>query len=498
MEGEWKNPFGLYEPLTITKLEGGLGIVYSQFFSTGTPSNITLGGECKIDDFYGRLLIQTGTNPSEQLLIVKLMNLDVAQLFQMVGKMIDHEISLANGKDTFYVRTLEIYISTGVDVLDTYYARGIRLNADVTIFGKRAQLLAEVSEEMVKFKGTVERFSLDKFTVCGTKGDNTDPYVDIELSRAVQKIHIDGKITFHKNYVILSVHIDTGTGEFDVYFELVIGDDLKVIVKAKLEGPLPPPVKELEAPKPVATDTKGLVESAGKDLIKQQTGKLPGGGLLEGKTFTVYAKVEQNIVDYIVKIANEHLGNEDDPNTLDALKDKLDKALKALEDAEEKCRTKRSTLKENIDAATAKLDARAFELKIAREKVDSDMASGIAASEQKERDLLVQLAVSHRDLVEKERLKTLEIEANSITARNQTEEFRMAWKALDFARIIVEMTTDARDAAEADFAVFETQCHEHEDKEPAKDDPTHAPWEWMNADLKAQLLSQTTLHTATG
>jgi hypothetical protein len=157
--------------MSVDELLAGLGIQYAvrsvtigssdtslrcqQFFTTGTPSSLKLGGKFELFDFKGAMVLHTGTDPRQQLLDLAIRNLDVAKLLKLIGNLLDLDITISESRHTFYIWKFAISLSTGIQVKKAYFPRGIRLEADVALFGKTATLSAEVSEDRVKFRGTV-------------------------------------------------------------------------------------------------------------------------------------------------------------------------------------------------------------------------------------------------------------------------------------------------------------------------------------------------------
>jgi hypothetical protein len=204
----------LSDAVTIKNFKAGLGVIYA-----GAPSSVTLGGAAIVGSVTGSVLVHTGTDPGKQLLQVKLRNLDVAASLKAIGGLIGVKLTSAGGNDAFFIRKLDVYLSTGVEIFGVYYPKGIRLDIDMTLFGKRATLYAEIQTGHVVIRGSVEKFKLGPLEVCAASSPDKDPSVDIELSSSIQRIRIDGKVIFGQdNWVMLLVDIDTSKGTFYAHF----------------------------------------------------------------------------------------------------------------------------------------------------------------------------------------------------------------------------------------------------------------------------------------
>ena len=124
LKTSWVNPFQLNQAVTINNLKAGLGIVYEG----GVPSSITLGGNVVVGKVHGSVIIHTGVDPSKQLLHVNIINLDVADLLKAIGSLIEVDLKIPGGANAFFIRKLEVYLSTGVELFNVYYLRSIRLD----------------------------------------------------------------------------------------------------------------------------------------------------------------------------------------------------------------------------------------------------------------------------------------------------------------------------------------------------------------------------------
>ena len=138
----------------------------------GTPSSLELEGSFKIGECKGNLNLFLSKDPGKQLINLNVENLDVGQLLHFVGDLLDLGLNIPESKDMFFIKKLIIYMSTGIEIDHVVYKRGFKLDADMTIFGKKALLLAEANGDGAHFKGSVERFKIGSFEVRGAKAED--------------------------------------------------------------------------------------------------------------------------------------------------------------------------------------------------------------------------------------------------------------------------------------------------------------------------------------
>lgn len=221
------------------------------------------------------MLLHLTNDPSKQLVSVKFENLDVAGLIRLLAQLLDIKLTLPSGSDILFFRVLNVYISTGVVLQGVTYPAGIRFDTDMTVFGKKAIMHAELSSNTVAIKGSIEGFNLGALVVSGATG--ADPSIDIEFSSAVQKIRIDGAVKIGDNKIRVDIHAQFAPARtFYFLIEVQFVDALWLELRGTLEG-------------------------------------VPGQNV-DGCEYHMYGKMEQKLVEYIVDLANEHFEKEGDPN----------------------------------------------------------------------------------------------------------------------------------------------------------------------------------------
>jgi hypothetical protein len=476
LSGTWNNPFDLCKGLTIKQLTGGLGIDYSvsdlfttvvdtlarlltdflhqTFITTGMPSKVTLGGTFELYGFKGDMILCLGTNSTDQLIKLEMFDLDVAQFMTLICNMLGVTAGLSHGRDTFYIRHLLVYISTGVCIEDRQYPPGIEFDVDMTVLGSKATLHAGLSTSRIQFTGYVDAFWLGDLHVKGAREGDTGPSIDIEFSSEVQKFNVSGRIELLNDHLTLDVWIDNCSGEFYFFFHIVIADALKMVVKATLEGPMPEVVKRTD--QVVVTDEDKEAVTGGEVGVPNVVGGLYAetGQKMErllNKQFKLHALMEQRIIEYIVNLANEHFAKEGDPDRKDVLEREWKDAEKKLADARRAFDTKTLELSRIISSKKAELSSRNSELVQNREKAEAALLEIQSSNTLKERDLKMCAEVEQRKLEEEERAKTLAAENLARDARIAAEECKRSLMAQVLAKATRDSVEEARAAVESKF-----------------------------------------------
>lgn len=353
----------------------------------------------------------------------------------------------------------------------------------MTLFGKRAMLKADVStgpNGKATFTGSVEKFKLGWLEVCAASDAKKDPFVHVELSKERRLIQIDGKIKFGDSWLMLFFKIDSGTGSFDVYFEFVAGGDaLKIKVWVTLEGGLPQAKQDrLEQ---VSDGQGGLIWQP------QQHISQPHGGLLDGKTLTVKAQVEQEIVDYLMKLANDNLGGERDPAEEKALRDAFSDAESKLRSADSAWYVADDRCKAKLAQVTSSWDARVNEIKKRNSDAQKDKVARVAQLDQDERDLVMKAAQDERELAETEKGAVAAADKVALEAVAQVELWRVRVGVLEAAELALQQALNALDTAEAQLADAEMTVIRHDQTQLEKDNVAYEPWNWTAQELAAKV-----------
>jgi hypothetical protein len=289
------------------------------------------------------------------------------------------------------------------------------------------------AEDRVKFRGTVQRFSLGDFEVRSARAE--DPSINLELSRTVQKIQIDGKIIIGDDiWIAVVLGLDSGRGTLHFYFDMKIADALHVTVTASLDSPVP-------------TTIEGFYE----DGIPRMVG-FSDQGALSHDEFNVVAKMEQNIVGYLSKLANEHLEKEGDPNRKTQLRAALDSAKSAWKEAKRNLDQEEVRLRIIAEAKIRDIDAESDALHQAVEKAQYEYNTFVAAKEQVERDLDSRLDTAARGSLVADMRKDNETREAQTAALVAMEKCRTELKMRTFFKEMAENAKSVRDSEEGKYS----------------------------------------------
>ncbi|KAF4461821.1 hypothetical protein FALBO_11375 [Fusarium albosuccineum] len=232
MLNDWTNPCNLGEKVVIRKCALEFGIVYTTFFTTGTPGVIGLAGELAIGSKLAGVAMKVSQNPSEQLLCAQIKDLGVVDLVQFASLVADHEFPTPD--NFIHFNDVELYLSTGTTVGLTAYPPGASLKGDMTLFGKHAKFECTVGS-MVKVMASIEPFNVGPLTVKGVS--QPDAIVDIEISKDTQHVLIDGAVEVWG--AMASLHLEAAFYPkrlLDFALALQLSDLFKLKLEAKLTG----------------------------------------------------------------------------------------------------------------------------------------------------------------------------------------------------------------------------------------------------------------------
>ncbi|KAM6523213.1 hypothetical protein FSOLCH5_003832 [Fusarium solani] len=229
---DWTDPCDVGKQVTVRGCALEFGIVYSTFFTTGMPGAIGLAGQIMIREKEAKLAMKLSQNPKEQILAAAVKDLGVVDLVKFASQICEYEFPEPN--DFLHFNDVQLYVSPGASIGETYYAPGASLKGDMTIFGKRAKFDCTIGE-MVKIMATIEHFELGPLKVRGAAGN--DPIVDIELSSSMQKVLIDGAIDLWA--LSAALHLETEVypkPKLDFWVDVSLSDWVKFKLQAKLTG----------------------------------------------------------------------------------------------------------------------------------------------------------------------------------------------------------------------------------------------------------------------
>lgn len=305
---DWINPCDVGKQVTVRGCAMEFGIVYATFFTTGMPGEIGLAGQVNIGQKEAKVAMKLSQNPSEQLLAAHIKDLGVGDLVKFASDVA--EIDLPTPPEgLLHFDDLDLYLSTGTKIAQTYYPPGASLKGDMTIFGKKAKFECSVAKGL-KIMATIEHFNIGPLSVRGATG--ADPIVDVELTASKQHVLIDGAVSIWGASAAL--HLDAAlmpAPKLDFWVELRLSELFLLKLQAKMSGEV---------------NLKDLKTLANAD-------------------FEVYALMEQHFVEHIVKQIEQQIDS-----AKNAAKEGFDSVKRELEKQE-------MQFKAGCDAAIAELEA---------------------------------------------------------------------------------------------------------------------------------------------
>lgn len=233
MHDMWEDPWGLGDDIQIGNFLVTIGINYTQFCSSGLISKFVLGGRIIAGKTEGKMLLQMSTTrPDEQLISASFKNLDLGNLIVLCSKLTPWPIDTPSDAQILKFNTLNLYLSTGVNIQGQDYPAGASFHADMVIMGKNAIVTATIGKTF-KIFGTIDPFEIGGLTIRGKT--QAKPVIDITIEQGKQYVKIDGGVYFAENEASIVLEIQIMPSiifSFDLTVKFVNALDLQL--KAKL------------------------------------------------------------------------------------------------------------------------------------------------------------------------------------------------------------------------------------------------------------------------
>ncbi|KAL0933939.1 uncharacterized protein CTRU02_210738 [Colletotrichum truncatum] len=303
---DWTNPCDVGKQVTVQGCALDFGIVYATFFTTGMPGSIGLAGQIMIGKKEAKLAMKLSQNPKEQILVAAVKDLGVVDFVKFVSQICEHQFP---EPDNFlYFNDIQLYLSTGALIAETYYPPGVSLKGVMTIFGKTAKFDCTIGK-MAKIMATIEHFELGPLKVRGATCE--DPIVDIELSSSTQKVLIDGSVDLWALSAAMHLEAEVYPNQkFNFWIDISLSDWIKFKLEAELIGDI---------------DFKNLSSLANAD-------------------FSIYGLMEQHILDYIIDMLDKQINSMRDHAD-------FDEAKRILSDKENEFNASVESARTRLDAA---------------------------------------------------------------------------------------------------------------------------------------------------
>ncbi len=238
MKNYWVEPFGLKGLQVGPELALQIGIIYQQFLSTGTPSELGFAGGLRLGDITAQMAMNISVNPTEQILMGHLEQLTPANLIGFINEVANLDIPQSALPDILDIHDLELYIAPNGGSIGTIsFERGFSFNADLMIFGKKMAMHARLADDGLEAGGYVDRLDLGPLSIHGKQGDDAE--FDFELTTSKQSLMIDGEMEFLGSSVGLFADISKNAIEFS--FEQNFLGQMKYTLEGKSTGTLSHP-----------------------------------------------------------------------------------------------------------------------------------------------------------------------------------------------------------------------------------------------------------------
>lgn len=166
-------------------------------------SEVSLSGRAQIGNFDFSMAMGVRALSADAVFKFKYPNkLDVMELVDMAGTLTEHgslkTLSTSGCKGMVVFEDLLLYLSTGAEFLGTYYERGIQAKGKLEFFGKKGEFDGTFNDDGVIIKAGMDNFNIGGLEVKSTRPGEKRAIMDIEMTKDVQKIFIDGMIKYYE------------------------------------------------------------------------------------------------------------------------------------------------------------------------------------------------------------------------------------------------------------------------------------------------------------
>ncbi|KAK7690711.1 hypothetical protein QCA50_005810 [Cerrena zonata] len=460
MTGWWVNPFAISPNVKVGPNLGlSISIIFAQFVTTGIPSGFAIQGGLMIGKTQAQLALSINEDPMKELLYAEVQSLNITDVAEFASDIVGVPIP-DPPRDFLDFEEVKLYICpTGVVIGTTFYPQGFSFQADLILFGKRANIACVIDTSKISLAGGVDNFTLGPLTVRGTTGPRA--VIECELGPAEQHLLIDGVISLFGAESTVHIAVDIlPEPKFDWFTQLKFTDLLLFQLRATLVGAVS------------FTD-------------------------LSDADFLFDALFEQHILQYI----HDHIMGQFD-QARQAAEDGIDAAQKKVDEAE-------AAWKAGVDKAEADLDAAKKTWDQKNESVTTESNRIIDAynkdierlqnditSAQRDYDTAMTNAQNAVDAANRDRAQALQSAQHAVdnAKREMNDAIDAAQRALDYAKRDFDAAFgSAHDAIESARRDVQSLQNQIDDIYGTIHDYQNAPWYefWKKAALAG-------LYTAVG
>jgi hypothetical protein len=203
-------------------------------------SQLVLRGRIVIGkDFDAAMALSVGAK-KDQVILAQIEELDVSKLLRLAGEITDIvELQNVNDERCLVFREIHFLMSTGAQVFDIHYDRGIHVKGRMEFFGKKGEFDGQIGEDGVMIKGGVDNFCIGGLEVGSARTKGERATMSIEMSSEKQKILVDGRIGYcgFELSIFIDAHLQEKRLEADVLIQFT--ENILVHLKAKATVPDP-------------------------------------------------------------------------------------------------------------------------------------------------------------------------------------------------------------------------------------------------------------------
>lgn len=175
----------------------------------------------------------------DQVISFNISEINIMELVKLAGEMADIKAlkNIEGADDILIFRDLELYLSTGANVFDVYYERGIHIKGSVEFLKKKGDFEGRLNDDGFMIKAGVDNFNIGGLELRSARDDGKRASVDISMTKETQKILIDGMIRFHSLHLKMYIDADVQERRLDADVSIQFLEQLSFKMKAKARIP---------------------------------------------------------------------------------------------------------------------------------------------------------------------------------------------------------------------------------------------------------------------
>lgn len=231
----WENPLGLSEQVKLgPNLALTLGIAY---IGPVYPNEIGIAGGLAIGDTNGDAALVFGEIPDQEMIQLKLQNLDISNLVQFASQLCGTKLQVPLDFLTF--KDLKLYLSTGVTIGTKQYPLGASFDCAATLFDHDVQVDCQVNKatRRIELNGVVSSFQIGPVSISGSDKDK-QAKLDLIFGESEQSLVVNGAAEILDSYA--DIRLNTAllpVPKFDLTTQLQFTEHLDFELRAIMNAP---------------------------------------------------------------------------------------------------------------------------------------------------------------------------------------------------------------------------------------------------------------------